>query len=123
MRKRRRSVHADAVVALDGTGHFRSIGEAINNAPSHTSRRYVIYVKQGEYKENVDVKRKRRNIALIGDGMGKTVISGSRSFASGWTTFRSATFGENLANNRYHTTIIPKMNWYWVCVEPKFRMN
>ncbi|XP_078149069.1 plant invertase/pectin methylesterase inhibitor superfamily [Carex rostrata] len=92
MRKRRRSVHADAVVALDGTGHFRSIGEAINNAPSHTSRRYVIYVKQGEYKENVDVKRKRRNIALIGDGIGKTVISGSRSFASGWTTFRSATF-------------------------------
>ncbi|KAF3332873.1 putative pectinesterase/pectinesterase inhibitor 22 [Carex littledalei] len=92
MHKRRRSVHADAVVALDGTGHFRSIGEAINNSPSHSSRRYVIYVKQGEYKENVDVKRKRRNIALIGDGMGKTVISGSRSFASGWTTFRSATF-------------------------------
>jgi pectinesterase len=94
-RKSRKSVHADAVVASDGTGHFRTINEAINNAPSHSARRYVIFVKQGEYVENVEVKRKKRNIALIGEGMGKTVISGSRSFAGGWTTFRTATFGEH----------------------------
>ncbi|KAJ4782643.1 Pectinesterase [Rhynchospora pubera] len=89
------AIHADAVVALDGTGQFRSITEAINSAPNNSTRRYVIYVKEGEYVEQVEVTRKKTNIVLIGDGMDKTVISGSRSHASGWTTFRSATFGEN----------------------------
>ncbi|KAJ4789550.1 Pectinesterase [Rhynchospora pubera] len=86
------AIHADAVVALDGTGQFRSITEAINSAPNNSTRRYVIYVKEGEYVEQVEVTRKKTNIVLIGDGMDKTVISGSRSHASGWTTFRSATF-------------------------------
>ncbi|KAK4793584.1 hypothetical protein SAY86_024019 [Trapa natans] len=31
---------------------------------------------------------------MVGDGMDVTVISGNRSFIGGWTTFRSATFGE-----------------------------
>ncbi|KAJ3693720.1 hypothetical protein LUZ60_009200 [Juncus effusus] len=90
--KDKRSTFADAVVAWDGTGHFRSVSEAIEHAPSHGARKHVIFVKKGVYFENVVVNRKKRNIVLIGEGMGKTVISGSRSFTGGWTTFRSATF-------------------------------
>ncbi|KAJ4789551.1 Pectinesterase [Rhynchospora pubera] len=92
MQRSRHTGHVDAVVALDGTGHFRSISEAINSAPNNSRRRYVIHVKQGEYVEHVEIKRRKQNIVLIGEGMDKTVISGSRSYASGWTTFRSATF-------------------------------
>ncbi|KAF7805078.1 putative pectinesterase/pectinesterase inhibitor 22 [Senna tora] len=82
---------ADAVVALDGSGHYRSITEAVNAAPSMSRRRYVIYVKKGIYKENVDMKRKKTNIMFVGDGIGKTIITGNRNFMQGWTTFRTAT--------------------------------
>lgn len=82
----------DATVAQDGSGKFRSIMEAINDAPKHSLRRYVIYVKKGLYKENVEMKKNKVNILLVGDGMGITIISGDRSFSQGWTTFRTATF-------------------------------
>ncbi|OAY77327.1 putative pectinesterase/pectinesterase inhibitor 22 [Ananas comosus] len=72
-----KSMRVDAVVAADG--------EAIDNAPSYSTRRYVIM-------ENVVLKKKKTNIVLVGEGMGLTVISGSRSFMAGWTTFRTATF-------------------------------
>ncbi|XP_072958900.1 putative pectinesterase/pectinesterase inhibitor 22 [Typha angustifolia] len=87
-----KAMHIDAVVALDGSGGFRSINQAISRAPNHSSRRYVILVKKGEYRENVELKKKYTNIMLVGEGMGVTVISGSRSFMDGWTTFRTATF-------------------------------
>lgn len=89
-----KGMHVDAVVSLDGSGKYRSISEAINDAPNHSNRRYVIYVKKGVYRENVDMKKKKTNIMLIGDGIGATVISSSRNFMQGWTTFRSATFGK-----------------------------
>ncbi|CAL9156975.1 putative pectinesterase/pectinesterase inhibitor 22 [Musa acuminata AAA Group] len=87
-----KALRADAVVASDGSGRYRSINEAVNRAPSHSSRRYVIYVKKGVYEENVELKKKKTNIMIVGDGMGITVISGSRNFMQGWTTFRTATF-------------------------------
>lgn len=85
-------MHVDAVVSLDGSGKYRSISEAIDDTPDHSNRRYVIYVKKGVYNENVDMKKKKTNIMLIGDGIGATVISSNRNFMQGWTTFRSATF-------------------------------
>ncbi|KNA07286.1 hypothetical protein SOVF_173250 [Spinacia oleracea] len=87
-----KGIHLDAVVSLDGTGKYRSINEAIDDAPNHSNRRHVIYVKKGVYNENVDMKKKKTNIMLMGDGIGATVISSNRNFMQGWTTFRSATF-------------------------------
>jgi pectinesterase len=83
----------DVVVAQDGSGRYRTVSEAVARAPNHSKRKYVIYVKRGVYHENVEVRKKKTNIVIVGEGMGETVISGSRSFSSGWTTFRSATFG------------------------------
>lgn len=87
-------MHVDVVVAVDGSGRYRSISEAINDAPNYSKRRYVIYVKKGVYKENVDMKKKKTNIMLIGDGIGATVVTGNRNFMQGWTTFRTATVGK-----------------------------
>nr|GMD33658.1 pectinesterase/pectinesterase inhibitor PPE8B-like [Ipomoea batatas] len=85
-------VAADAVVALDGSGSYSSIMDAVSAAPEFSSKRFVIYVKKGVYKEYVEIKKKKWNIMMIGDGMDVTVISGNRNFIDGWTTFRSATF-------------------------------
>ncbi|EOY11549.1 hypothetical protein QUC31_009424 [Theobroma cacao] len=84
-------MHVDAVVSLDRNGHYRTITDAINAAPSYSNRRYIIYVKKGVYKENIDMKKKKTNIMLVGDGIGQTVVTGNRNFMQGWTTFRTAT--------------------------------
>lgn len=91
LRSRPRGVNANAVVALDGSGHYRSIMDAVNAAPSMSNRRFVIYIKKGIYKENVDMKRRKTNIMFVGDGIGRTIITSDRNFMQGWTTFRTAT--------------------------------
>eukprot|EP00268_Persea_americana_P011534 TRINITY_DN1486_c0_g1_i1.p1 TRINITY_DN1486_c0_g1~~TRINITY_DN1486_c0_g1_i1.p1 ORF type:complete len:517 (-),score=-10.21 TRINITY_DN1486_c0_g1_i1:357-1907(-) len=86
------NVTPDVTVAADGSGNFTSVMDAVTAAPDNIVRRYVIYIKRGVYKENVEIKKKKWNLMMIGDGMGVTVISGNRSFIDGWTTYRSATF-------------------------------
>lgn len=85
-------VLANVTVAADGTGNFTRVLDAVMAAPDYSTHRYIIYVKRGVYLENVEIKKKKWNLALIGDGLNLTVISGNRSFIDGWTTFRSATF-------------------------------
>ncbi|KAF8025941.1 hypothetical protein BT93_F2694, partial [Corymbia citriodora subsp. variegata] len=85
-------VAADLVVAQDGSGNFTRVGDAVEAVPDYGTRRFVIYVKKGVYRENVEIKKKKWNIMMVGDGMDATVISGNRSFVDGWTTFRTATF-------------------------------
>ncbi|KAK4414670.1 Pectinesterase 2 [Sesamum alatum] len=81
---------ADVVVAQDGSGNYRTVSAAVAAAGKRSgSRRYVIYVKQGTYRENVNIAAK--NIMLLGDGIGKTIITGSKSVGGGTTTFKSAT--------------------------------
>ncbi|KAK7363363.1 hypothetical protein VNO77_05503 [Canavalia gladiata] len=85
-------VAADAVVAADGTGNYTTIMDAVLAAPDYSMKRFVIYIKKGVYVENVEIKKKKWNIMMVGDGMDNTIISGNRSVVDGWTTFRSSTF-------------------------------
>lgn len=86
---------ANVVVAQDGSGNYRKVSEAIAAAGKRSgSGRYVIYVKQGTYRENVDIGKGLKNIMLLGDGIGRTIITGSRSVDGGSTTFKSATVGK-----------------------------
>ncbi|KAJ8767277.1 hypothetical protein K2173_017321 [Erythroxylum novogranatense] len=78
-------------VAADGSGNFSKIGDAINFAPNNSYDRIIIYVKEGVYEENVEIPSQKTNIVLLGDGTDVTFITGNRSVADGWTTFRSAT--------------------------------
>ncbi|VVB06782.1 unnamed protein product [Arabis nemorensis] len=84
----------DVVVAKDGSGDYKTIQEAVDGAGKRTktSRRYVIRVKQGTYEEYVIVGSQSNNIMIIGDGIGKTVITGDRSNGTGFSTYESATF-------------------------------
>ncbi|KAF8030602.1 hypothetical protein BT93_E2899 [Corymbia citriodora subsp. variegata] len=89
------AVTADVVVAKDGSGKYKTVKEAIAAAPSKAQTRYVIYVKKGTYKENVEVAKTKTNIMLVGDGMDSTVITGSLNVVDGATTFNSATVAVN----------------------------
>lgn len=88
-------VTPNVVVAIDGTGNFTSIMDAVSSAPDYSTQRYVIYIKKGVYRENVNITKKKWNIMMIGDGIDVTVISGNRNYVDGWTTYSTATFGEN----------------------------
>ncbi|KAL5572274.1 hypothetical protein UlMin_021871 [Ulmus minor] len=86
------AVAPSVTVASDGTGNFTKVMDAVLAAPDYSMQRFVIYIKKGIYHENVEIKKKKWNLMMIGDGMDVTVITGNRSFIDGWTTFRSATF-------------------------------
>ena len=73
--------------------------EAVDAAPDGGKSRYVIHVKKGVYKENVEVGKKKRELMIVGDGMDATVITGSRNVVDGATTFNSATLGEDASSS------------------------
>ncbi|KDP40627.1 hypothetical protein JCGZ_24626 [Jatropha curcas] len=85
------SVTPDVVVAADGSGKYKKIQDAVNAAPSKSSKRYIIRIKAGVYRENVEVPKSKTNIMFLGDGRKTTIITASRNVADGSTTFNSAT--------------------------------
>ncbi|KAK1280542.1 Pectinesterase 1 [Acorus gramineus] len=82
----------NVTVAKDGTGMFKTIQEAVDVAPVKGKNPFVIYVKEGVYTEYVIVYKNRTNVVLMGDGMYKTIIDGSKNFIDGVPTFATATF-------------------------------
>ncbi|KAG5061693.1 pectinesterase-like [Glycine soja] len=84
-------IKANVVVAKDGSGKFKTVAEAVASAPDNGKTRYVIYVKKGTYKENVEIGKKKTNVMLVGDGKDATVITGNLNFIDGTTTFKTAT--------------------------------
>ncbi|KAJ6376531.1 hypothetical protein OIU76_025643 [Salix suchowensis] len=77
--------------AQDGSGDYTTVQEAVNSAPDKSQSRYVIHVKSGIYKENVEVGKNKKNVMIVGDGMDFTILTGSLNVVDGSTTFRSAT--------------------------------
>ncbi|CAA0826422.1 Probable pectinesterase/pectinesterase inhibitor 34 [Striga hermonthica] len=88
------AIGADIVVSKDGgNGTVKTISEAIKKAPEHSSRRFIIHVRAGRYEEKeLKLGRKKTNIMLIGDGKGKTVITGRKNVQEKMTTFHTASF-------------------------------
>uniref|UniRef100_A0A0D3DU99 Pectinesterase n=1 Tax=Brassica oleracea var. oleracea TaxID=109376 RepID=A0A0D3DU99_BRAOL len=86
-----------AVVAADGSGTHMSIGEALASLEKGSGRS-VIHLTAGTYKENLNIPSKQKNVMLVGDGKGKTVIVGGRSNRGGYDTYKSATVGEIFLN-------------------------
>ncbi|XP_054778828.1 pectinesterase-like [Prosopis cineraria] len=84
-------IKANVVVAKDGSGRFKTVNEAVASAPDKSKTRYVIHVKKGVYKENVEIGSKKKNVMLVGDGKDATIITGSLNFIDGTPTFRTAT--------------------------------
>ncbi|TXG71353.1 hypothetical protein EZV62_006288 [Acer yangbiense] len=83
------------IVSQDGRGNFSTITDAINAAANNSDGRngYVmIYVNAGVYEEYISIAQNKKYLLMKGAGINKTVITGCRSAADGWSTFNSATF-------------------------------
>ncbi|KAK6147537.1 hypothetical protein DH2020_018449 [Rehmannia glutinosa] len=86
------NLRPNLTVAKDGSGDYRTINEAVQAMPKRSKERFFIYVKKGEYKEQVVVHSDCWNLMIYGDGMKKTVVSGSLNYADGVATYDSGTF-------------------------------
>ncbi|GAA0162695.1 hypothetical protein Leryth_007696 [Lithospermum erythrorhizon] len=88
------SLKPDVTVCKDGCD-YKSIQEAVNMAPDHlVNLRFVVHIKEGVYVEKVRVPLEKTNLVFLGDGMGKTVITGKDNVGlAGTSTFESSTVG------------------------------
>ena len=68
----------DAVVAQDGSGDYLTLQAAIDNAPEGRGTPYLIFVKNGRYKEHIDIPVLKTFLHIIGQDRDKTVIYDDR---------------------------------------------
>ncbi|MDA3879822.1 MAG: pectinesterase family protein [Prolixibacteraceae bacterium] len=70
------AIEADMVVALDGSGDFTKIQDAIDVVESNSTRQTIIYIKRGVYDtEKLIVPADKKNITLVGESRDETIIS------------------------------------------------
>lgn len=84
----------NVTVSREGNGDFKKIAEAVASVPNNNKIRFIIFVKEGVYYENVVVPRRKNKVLIYGEGMTKTVISSnlSRLEFPKSTTVATATF-------------------------------
>ncbi len=63
---------AHSVVALDGSGHYRSIQAAIDAVPASHTGTWIILVKNGTYQEKLFITQS--NLAIVGEDRDSTRI-------------------------------------------------
>jgi len=64
------------IVALDGSGDYKSIQEAVNSVSDNQKKQTVIYIKNGLYNsEKILIPSDKTNITFKGENRDKTIIS------------------------------------------------
>jgi len=91
-------------VAKDGSGNFTSIRKAIESCKAFPDRRITVFIKNGVYKEKVQVPAWNTNISIIGQSKDSTVITFDDYFKKidkgPNSTFYTATL--QVAGNDFH---------------------
>ena len=88
----------DVTVCKTGECGYKTVQDAVNAAPDNNGvSKFVIKISEGVYEETVRIPFEKMNVVFVGDGMGKTVITGSLNAGMpGMTTYNTATVGELL---------------------------
>ncbi|KAG0461706.1 hypothetical protein HPP92_021685 [Vanilla planifolia] len=83
---------ANSTVCKGGGCDYETVQAAVDAAPANVAGdRFVIRIKEGVYEEIVRVPFEKTNLAFLGDGIGKTVITGALNVRVGVSTYNTAT--------------------------------
>lgn len=63
------------VVSRDGTGHYRTIEEAVESVRAFMEYTVTIYIKNGVYKEKLIIPAWIKNVQLVGESADQTIIT------------------------------------------------
>ncbi|WP_082564252.1 pectinesterase family protein [Flavobacterium sp. Root420] len=65
----------DIIVAKDGSGNFTKVQDAFDAVPDNNSKRTIIFVKAGIYKEKLKLVSTKKNVTLIGEFYKNTILT------------------------------------------------
>lgn len=65
----------DMVVAKDGSGNYTTVQAAVDKVPANSPARTTIYIKDGTYKEKINISSSKANISLIGQSKTGTILT------------------------------------------------
>lgn len=54
-------------VRKDGKGHFKTVADAVNSIPDGNTRRVVVWIGGGEYREKITINRSKPFVTFYGD--------------------------------------------------------
>jgi pectinesterase len=63
------------VVAQDGSGTYLSVQKVLNQIPLNNKNRITIYIKNGIYKEKLQLDSSKNFVAIIGEDKFKTILT------------------------------------------------
>jgi pectin methylesterase-like acyl-CoA thioesterase len=65
----------DVTVAQDGSANFKTVQAAIDAAPTARTSPYVIYIKNGKYKEKINAPATKPFLQLVGESVGGVTLT------------------------------------------------
>ncbi|TDD98705.1 pectinesterase family protein [Flavobacterium cellulosilyticum] len=65
----------DIVVDANGTGNFTTVQEAIYSVVVIKTEQVIIFIKNGTYKEKLEIPENKNNITLIGESKDKVILT------------------------------------------------
>jgi pectinesterase len=69
------SKHINVVVSKDGSGTATTVQEAINLVTDKNAERFVIFIRNGEYKEKIVLPRSKTNVTMIGESAEGVILT------------------------------------------------
>ncbi|KNA19611.1 hypothetical protein SOVF_060080 [Spinacia oleracea] len=86
------------IINQNGTGDYKTISEAIDNIPIHNTKRFILQIMPGVYREKIHIPKIKPFISFIGDPDNPPTITGNDTASSmsqgggaALSTFQSAT--------------------------------
>jgi len=62
-------------VAQDGSGNYRTVQEALNSVPDFRKVTTIIFIKNGVYKEKLNLSASKKMVKLLGESVEKTILT------------------------------------------------
>ncbi|XP_062178250.1 probable pectinesterase 53 [Alnus glutinosa] len=99
-------------VCQNGTGDFKTIREALNTIPLNNTRRVILMIKPGVYREKIIIPRAVPFVTFLGDAGDPPTVTGNDTASS------TGSNGRPLGT--YHSATVAVNANYFVAVNMKF---